>query len=90
MGLLDGQVALVTGGARGMGKSHAVAFAREGADVVLLDAAPILGMLHVQPTAILTPEEITAAVMFLVGVGGAHITGSVIDVNAGASARITA
>ena len=38
MGLLDGQVALVTGGARGMGRSHVVAFAREGADVVVLDA----------------------------------------------------
>jgi SDR family mycofactocin-dependent oxidoreductase len=56
----------------------------------LADAAPILGLLHVQPTAILAPEEITAAVMFLVGVSGAHITGSVLDVNAGASARITA
>jgi len=56
----------------------------------LADAAPILGLLHVQPTAILAPEEITAAVMFLVSVSGTHITGSVIDVNAGASARITA
>src|ERR1700722_8298897 len=37
MGQLDGQVAFITGGARGMGRSHAVTFAREGADVVLLD-----------------------------------------------------
>lgn len=36
-GRLDGQVVLVTGGARGQGRSHAVAAAREGADVVLLD-----------------------------------------------------
>jgi NAD(P)-dependent dehydrogenase (short-subunit alcohol dehydrogenase family) len=36
MRLLDGQVELVTGGPRGMGRSHAVAFAREGADVVLI------------------------------------------------------
>jgi SDR family mycofactocin-dependent oxidoreductase len=56
----------------------------------LADAAPILGLLHVQPTAILAPEEITSAVMFLVSASGAHITGSVLDVNAGASARITA
>jgi enoyl-[acyl-carrier-protein] reductase (NADH) len=56
----------------------------------LADAAPILGLLHVQPTAILAPEEITAAVIFLVSSTGAHITGSVLDVNAGASARITA
>ncbi len=29
----DGRTALVTGAARGQGRSHAVAFAREGADV---------------------------------------------------------
>lgn len=37
MGLFDGKVALITGGARGQGRSHAVAFAREGADVVVID-----------------------------------------------------
>lgn len=31
-----GKVALVTGGARGQGRSHAVRFAQEGADVVLV------------------------------------------------------
>ncbi|MFR9803714.1 mycofactocin-coupled SDR family oxidoreductase [Pseudonocardia sp. RS010] len=37
MGRLDGTVALITGGAKGQGRSHAVAVAREGADVALLD-----------------------------------------------------
>ena len=37
MGLLDGQVALITGAARGQGRSHAVALAAEGADVVACD-----------------------------------------------------
>ena len=32
-----GQVALVTGAARGQGRSHALALAREGASVVLVD-----------------------------------------------------
>ncbi|MEU9823270.1 mycofactocin-coupled SDR family oxidoreductase [Pseudonocardia alni] len=37
MGLLDGKVVLVTGGARGQGRAHAVRSASEGADVVVLD-----------------------------------------------------
>lgn len=37
MGRLDGKVALITGAGRGQGRSHAVAFAREGADIVALD-----------------------------------------------------
>ena len=37
MGLVDGKVALVTGAARGQGRSHAVRLAAEGADVVAVD-----------------------------------------------------
>jgi SDR family mycofactocin-dependent oxidoreductase len=36
-GDVEGKVVLVTGAARGQGRAHAVAFAREGADVVALD-----------------------------------------------------
>lgn len=39
MGLLDGRVAFVTGVARGMGRSHAVRLAREGASVIGIDVA---------------------------------------------------
>ena len=48
-----------------------------------------MAALHVQPVPWLEPEEITAAVVFLASEGARHITGSVIDVDAGASARFT-
>ncbi|MFI9508459.1 mycofactocin-coupled SDR family oxidoreductase [Nocardia sp. NPDC052566] len=42
MGKLDDQVAVITGGARGQGRSHAMTLAAEGADIVICDiAAPI-------------------------------------------------
>jgi len=37
VGQLDGQVVLVTGASRGQGRSHAIRFADEGADVIVTD-----------------------------------------------------
>lgn len=37
MGMLDGKVAFITGGARGQGRAHAATCAREGADVIIID-----------------------------------------------------
>jgi SDR family mycofactocin-dependent oxidoreductase len=37
VGRVEGKVALISGGARGQGRAHAVALAAEGADVVVLD-----------------------------------------------------
>ncbi|MER5181594.1 mycofactocin-coupled SDR family oxidoreductase [Streptomyces sp. NPDC002896] len=38
MGRFDGRVVLISGGARGQGRSHALRFATEGADVAVFDA----------------------------------------------------
>jgi SDR family mycofactocin-dependent oxidoreductase len=50
-GLLAGQVAVVTGAARGQGRSHALALAKEGASIIALDAcAPIATVPYPLPT----------------------------------------
>jgi (+)-trans-carveol dehydrogenase len=55
MGRLDGKVALITGAARGQGRSHAVTFAREGAEIVASDiCAPMAGLLY--PASV--PEDL--------------------------------
>lgn len=52
MGKLDGQVALITGGARGQGRSHAIAMAAEGAKVVVCDiAAPVASVKYPMATS---------------------------------------
>lgn len=53
------------------------------------DVAGPMAELHVQPVPWLEPDEITAAVLYLCSEGARHVTGTVIDVDAGASARFT-
>ncbi len=36
-GPLDGKIALITGAARGQGRSHAIRLAQDGADVIAVD-----------------------------------------------------
>lgn len=51
MGRVEGKVALVTGAARGQGRTHAVRLAEEGADVILIDVcAPVETVNYPMPT----------------------------------------
>lgn len=42
MGVLEGKVAFISGGARGQGRSHAIRLAQEGADIVTFDICETL------------------------------------------------
>ncbi|TGD84347.1 NAD(P)-dependent oxidoreductase [Mycolicibacterium sp. CH28] len=59
MGKLDDKVAFITGAARGQGRSHAVRFAEEGADIIAVDiCAPVPSV----PYDLATPEDMDATV----------------------------
>jgi SDR family mycofactocin-dependent oxidoreductase len=55
MGQLDGRVALITGAARGMGRSHAVRLAEHGADIIAVD---ICRQIPAVAATLATPEDL--------------------------------
>jgi SDR family mycofactocin-dependent oxidoreductase len=66
MGSLDGKVALITGAARGQGRSHALALAAEGADIVAWDVPPAMA----SPTYPLgTQEDLDLTASLVAGEG---------------------
>jgi (+)-trans-carveol dehydrogenase len=64
MGRLDGKVALVTGAARGQGRSHAVRLAEEGADIIAIDVQEhIDGVMY----PLSTPEDMAETERLVTG-----------------------
>lgn len=59
MGKLDGKVALITGAARGQGRSHAALFAAEGADIIAVD---LCGQIDTVDYPMATPEDLDETV----------------------------
>jgi SDR family mycofactocin-dependent oxidoreductase len=75
-GELEGRTALVTGGARGVGRETALALARSGADVALIDRCRPLATTRYDPASTADLEEARAAVAAL----GRRATALVADV----------
>ena len=67
-GRLDGKVAFITGAARGQGRAHAIAMAKEGADIIAVD---------------ICPEDMANLGVFLASDESRYITGQQIRVDAG-------
>ena len=59
MGKLEGQVAFITGAARGQGRSHAVRLAQEGADIIAVD---ICAQISSVSYAMSTPADLAQTV----------------------------
>jgi SDR family mycofactocin-dependent oxidoreductase len=67
LGTLDNKVALVTGGARGQGRSHALALAAEGASVVVCDIADQISSI---PYPMATADDLKETVSLVEQAGG--------------------
>lgn len=76
MGQFDGKVVLITGGARGQGRSHALAFAAAGANVVVTDiCGPMEGVRY--PMATKNQLDETVADIEKHGVGALGVVADV-------------
>jgi SDR family mycofactocin-dependent oxidoreductase len=71
-----GKVALITGAARGQGRSHALRLAGEGADIIGID---LCGDLKAIPYPLATPADLDETVRLVTGTG-ARMVSAVVDV----------
>lgn len=75
-GRVHGKRVLITGAARGMGRSHACRLAEEGADLILVDICASLDGLEYELATPADLEETTA----LAGKLGANVVSAIVDV----------
>lgn len=67
MGRVSGKVALITGAARGQGRSHAVRLAEEGADIIAVDIA---GQIDAVPYELANSADLAETVRLVEQAGG--------------------
>ena len=65
-GRLEGKVAFITGAARGQGRAHAVAMAKEGADIIAVD---ICRDIPSNPYPLATPDDLAETERAIKGLG---------------------
>ena len=65
-GRLEGKVAFITGAARGQGRAHAIAMAKEGADIIAVD---ICRDIPSNPYPLATPDDLSETERAVKGIG---------------------
>ena len=76
MALLQGKVAIITGAARGQGRSHAEALARDGYDIIAVDRCADIASI---PYPLATPDDLDETAG-LVKAAGRRVVTAIADV----------
>lgn len=74
VGRVEGTVALITGAARGQGRSHAVRLAAEGADIIAIDICKQIDSVQIPMS---TPEDLAETADLVKGLGRRIVTAEV-------------
>ena len=75
-GRLEGKVAFITGAARGQGRAHAIAMAKEGADIIAVD---ICRDIPSNPYPLATPDDLSETERSVKGIGR-RVVAKIVDV----------